>query len=1360
MKWYYYFFQIIFLFTITTIIAQNKEPYMFHTFSPDGGFSYEGVISIKQDTSGFIWILMENNLFRFDGYNYKRYSSSFIKPDDKYEKDFRSITVNKQGQIFVSLSDGLYAYNKTTDTFDHLLTGRTSLLKTDKDNGLWMNHLGNFGKYNDATGTFTKLIYNEKPLSYVHAAIAQENGFFLLAWGKRIFKYNNKTKKVSPFYSFKGNSHIKHFCKINNALWLLLNNGQLYKLDIPTGNIIDQVNILPPNNKIYLRELHVDKNNNIWISSQNGLFILDTKTMDLQHYVHDKLNPFSIPNNSVWSIEEDSQRNIWIGTYSGGVSYVNLDKKTHFKSFVPIRDALNHNLISGFAENNGSLWVATEGGGLNKINLKTNEYSYYKNDTGKNSISSNNIKSIIADHNNNLWFATFRGGLGHYNSKQDSFSHLTHVSDNKNTPISNNLRKLIPNSDSGLWIVYQLNKLRISYYSYKNKTFTHYDIDKADSDHYIFDMCEGHNGLMWIVTHNKLYALNTKDGSAEKIELPDTSLLYGQTLCVDAKDNLWIGTVEKGLIRYNIETKTFTSFNDILKFNVSTIYSICTDNENNIWIGTDNGLFKHNTTFNTLYRFDKKDGVQGQVFFPLATYKNKAGILYFGGTNGFTVINPYNIVRNKKKPKATISNFFINNTIAKPFANQSSTLNTASFPETITLDYKESNFSFTISSNNYLIPEKNRFKYRLKGYNSQWMEVDALNRNVHYSKIPPGRYTFEVLTANNDGIWGKPLQININRLPAPWFSWWAYTLYAILLGWIAFAFFRYQKKQKALKMQLYIDKLNWEKKEELHQAQLKLFTNISHDFRTPLSLISALVDRLRKEGLKEYYYRILNGNTKRLLGLVNELMDFRTVENGKMPLQLTKTNINRLVRTLAFDFNDYANHHNISFTVITDPELKSKLYVDKHILEKVTVNLLNNAFKYTDDGGNISVSVYANVKNFHSNYTNKITIGDINLDIGYFAIVIKDSGKGMPAHALENIFDRFYKTSTENRNPLLGTGIGLALVKSLILLHKGIITVYSEPKKGTEFVVCFPTETSTYEAKHFLNKKAKNNTPAYKNIVPVAPLEITAPLPKENNYTKDKRNIIVAEDNIDLREMIVDYLSSNFNILEAENGLEVLRILEKKRIDLIISDIMMPKMDGIALCREVKENIDFSHIPFVLLTAKVGLDSKLEGAQSGADLYFEKPIDFELLVLSINNIFKQQQQIRQYYSKNFFAKSHELTTNQREREFMQKFITVLDKNLDKPEMDINQIASELFMSRSKLYNKIKGITGQSIIKFITNYRLRKAAHLIIEKDISMREVMTFVGLESQSYFSRMFKKEFGSTPTNFALQHKKGKTEG
>lgn len=550
-----------------------------------------------------------------------------------------------------------------------------------------------------------------------------------------------------------------------------------------------------------------------------------------------------------------------------------------------------------------------------------------------------------------------------------------------------------------------------------------------------------------------------------------------------------------------------------------------------------------------------------------------------------------------------------------------------------------------------------------------------------------------------------------------------------------------------------MENIEKDKKEQIHQAQLRFFTNISHDFRTPLSLIIAALDKLRREGLKEYYYRILNGNAQRLLNLVNELMDFRTVENGMMKLELQPLDINHIVKEIANDFIDYAEQRKIDFQVICDTELPVTIYADRNIVEKIVMNLLNNAFKYTPDNGKILLETRGRKDCFTSEYKNNFIVGECVDDT--FFILVSDTGVGVSHDSISSVFDRFYKVNTVNTDSHLGTGIGLALVKSLVLLHKGSISIFSERGRGTDMVVRLPLDSGMFNESDFIRHQETRAEEIIRTDSEEMATSVEMKGMEDELLHSTKKKILIIEDNEDLRMLIAESLSDEFQVMQAGDGVESLKLIEHTDFDLIISDIMMPNKDGISLCNDIKGDMNTSHIPVILLTAKTSLESKIEGVDSGADLYFEKPVDLTYLKLSIQNIFRNRRQLKEHYAKNYYADSCELSSNEQDNKFLKQFIAFIEANMDQSEMDINQIAGELSMSRSKLYTKVKSLTGKSVVEFVLNCRLRKAAKLIIEENMTMREVMMHIGIESQAYFTNSFKKVFGETPTAFAAKHKK-----
>jgi signal transduction histidine kinase/ligand-binding sensor domain-containing protein/DNA-binding response OmpR family regulator len=1322
------------------------DAYRFRTFSPKGGFYYDGVQRVLQDDEGFIWILLENDLQRFDGYEYKRYSSAFRNVDSPDTWNFRDMAKDASGRIYVATNNGLFSYDRRSDGFAKVIGGDMASVMIGGGDRVWCMVRNRLCYLDPEGGELVECSYNDRPVSNVGYFTKGEGDVYFASYFNRIYHCKpDDPGAITLFHLLPVTYEIAGIAKAGDDLWVLTRKHGVVRLDIATGDVEKQFSFREQGDNIPLHAFHVDKNSRVWIGTQRGLYVLDPETGGHRLYRHAQADRFSLPNNSVWVIAEDSHRNLWIGTYAGGLCYVNLDEELSFRTYTPSESPLNHNLVSSFAEEGDLLWIGTEGEGLNCLDRRTGVFTYFKHDgRTTNSLSYNNVKSLALDTRGRLWISMYRGGLDCMDTRTKRFRHFRHDAKDGESIYSNDLRKIILDGDSGLWIAYQTKRLLISYFSFHSERFSHYAFDE---DAYVFDMEKDHRGNLWIITHERLYRMDIARRTIEKVPAGETESLNAQSLCVGAS-GIWIGTIGKGLMKYDPATARFESFGDILHFNLSTIYSMCADDAGSLWLGTDNGLFRYDVAGNSYLRFDESDGFQGQIYYPLAALKSTTtGELYFGGTNGFTVIDPRNIKPNSLKPQVIISDFYIDNRPVAP------TYGKGTAKDEILLGHNQTHFGFKFSSDNYLSPSKNRFRYRLKGYDDRWIISDAANRTAMYAKVPPGTFTFEIATANNDGLWGDTTaSIKIRRRAAPWASLPAYMFYSLLIiSMVGMVLHHYHEKRK-LKLQLYIDNLDKQKQEEIHQSQLRFFTNVSHDFRTPLSLILATVDNLRQEGLKDYYYRILHSNAQRLLNLVNELLDFRTLENGKRQLHVQPLPVNRLIAELSADFKDYARKRNIDFTTHCDPKLPETLFADRQVVEKVVMNLLNNAFKYTNDGGRITIETHATPMTFTSSHAHSYRIPQGPIPTGTFLLLVRDTGIGIADTAIGHVFERYYKANSPRTGQDVGTGIGLALVKSLVLLHKGAIALFSETGKGTDIAVYLPTDETVY----LPTERADADPPPASPPPPDEPIAEPDPTAGtgEPVLRRRKKKILIVEDNRDLRTLLANFLSRHYEIREASDGVHASEILEKNAVDLILSDIMMPAKDGVTFCREVKADLNTSHIPVILLTAKTELEAKLEGAGSGADLYFEKPVDLHLLLLSIGNLFRHQQSLREYYARNYYADSAELTANERDHAFLEKLIGIVDRNLDHPNVDVNRIAAELSMSRSKLYTKVKMLTGRSIVEFALNCKLRRAARLIIEQDIPMSQVMDRIGIRSQSYFVHAFKKEFGQTPSAFAATHR------
>ena len=1364
MKSKYLLLFLVFIYQASASFATEK--YKFRTMSPDGGFYYDGIKAIEQDIEGFIWVMMDYELYRFDGYHYKKYYPYFASIAPTKRWIFNNIASDASGHLYVNTNNGLYRYKRISDRFEKIYDA-VSQVKVDKADNVWIRSKNKWSILDSNTGEVNTPYYDEKIPVYSNPVFCLHNQDLYTFIYREIYRYNYAESRFVLCFTLPntGSGYIRFAQTHMGKLWVFIDKDGLYKIDLSSFKIEDHYKPLPEYDDSSLRAFHVDKKGNIWLGTINGLYILNPSSRELSLYKHSGTDPFSLPNNSIWEIYEDRQDNVWIGTYSGTLSYVNVNENHAFRTYHTQNSGLNYAPVSAFAEEQDYIWIGTEGGGINRMDKVNGEISGF---TLPNNVTSKNVKSLVIDAGRNLWISTFRGGLDLYDSRQNKAINYKHSKKDSCSLLVDDIRKTVLEGDSGMWISYQYHKPEISYFSFRSKSFTHFSLDSIHDYAYLFDILRQGEKTLWAISNEALYQMDTHTRAVEKIIPNDSTYLGLFTFCLDDSGNIWIGTIGNGLIKFDTNTSRFISLKNVLQQDIYSIYSICYDN-GSVWMGTDNGLFCYNIADNQLMKFDKRENTQGQVYYPLASMKGRDGLLYFGGTNGFTVINPKNISYNSYKPKAIISDFFIDHQAVHPNYTLNDTLNC------IILDYDQVNFGFQFSSDNYHIPEKNRFKYRLKGYSDSWITTNAQQRTVMYSKVPAGTYYFEVYAANNDGIWSdKPAVIKVIRKVAPWVSLPAYFLYVLTVIGITYLMYHHYAEKKKLEMLLYQENIEKDQKEQIHQAQLRFFTNISHDFRTPLSLILAALDKLRREGLKEYYYRILNGNVQRLLNLVNELMDFRTVENGMMKLELQPLDINRFIKEIANDFIDYARQRNIDFQILCDENMPTDVYIDKNIVEKIVMNLLNNAFKYTPNGKMITIFIRED--------ENTVSIG------------VQDQGIGIAENKKKSLFVRFENLVDKNLFNQASTGIGLSLVKELVEMHKATISVDSRLGEGSCFKVDFLKGKEHYDEEvEFILDDAEapvrmgqvveiaNASLQSETLVTAAGPEFEKSSSEEEPLAEDtsKELMLLVEDNQELREFLRSIFTPVYRVVEAADGMEGWSKALKYLPDIIISDVMMPEKDGIEMTRELRADMMTSHIPIILLTAKTTIESKLEGLEYGADDYITKPFSATYLQARVENLLIQRKKLQSFYRDSLMhinmaavpedlpvsAEGESREENRTEpeqeaqpavpdmspndRKFMDKLVELMEQNMDNGELVVDDLVRELAVSRSVFFKKLKTLTGLAPIEFIKEIRIKRATQLIETGEFNMTQISYMVGINDPRYFSKCFKAQVGMTPTEY-----------
>lgn len=637
MKSRYLLFFLILIYIISPCTATGD--YKFRTMSPSGGFYYDGIKAIEQDKEGFIWTMMDYELYRFDGYHYKKYYPYFASMAPTKRWIFNNMASDLLGYLYVNTNNGVYRYDRNSDQFEKIYDP-VSHIKVDKANNVWIRIKEKWSILNTQTGELNTPNYDGKAAGGVNTAFCIYNNDLYTFIGQKVYRFNYaKNEFVFCLTLPDSDGNIRFAQAYMGKLWIFVNNSGLYKIDMSTFKIEDHYTLLTDYEGNSLRTFYIDKKGYIWFGTIDGIYIFDPTDGKLSHNKHSRTDPFSLPNNSIWEISEDRQGNIWIGTYSGTLCYVNIDENNAFKTYHPQNSGLNHTPVSAFAEDQQYLWVGTEGGGINRMNKATGEFSYI---TSANSITSNNIKSLITDAGHNLWISTFMGGLDLYNVGRQKVTNFKHTKGAPHSLLVNDVRKTILEGDSGMWVAYQYQKAEVSYFSFREESFTHFSLDSISNNSYLFDILRQGEKTLWAISNETLYRLDIDKHVVEKMIPNDSTYLGLFTFCLDDSGNIWIGTIGNGLIKFDTNTSRFISLKDVLQQSVYSIYSICYD-DGNIWMGTDDGLYCYNIVGNRLMNFDKREDTQGQVYYPLACMKGMDGLIYFGGTNGFTVIDPKKI---------------------------------------------------------------------------------------------------------------------------------------------------------------------------------------------------------------------------------------------------------------------------------------------------------------------------------------------------------------------------------------------------------------------------------------------------------------------------------------------------------------------------------------------------------------------------------------------------------------------------------------------------------------------------------------------------------------------------------------------
>lgn len=1361
---------------INCLFSQGKfDSYQFRSIQETT--SKRAISSIIQDKSGFIWIGTNGaGLYRYDGVNYFGY---------KYDKKHGSVNSNfiyttfidSNNNLWIGTDQGLCLYNRDLDNFtkiniedaitkgyDEPITIKTII--QDNNGNLILGAYG-FGLFKLNTKTLKASLVKsktlDKPNFLIKCSVKNKQGIIYLgtSYGLLEIDLNGKVKQVYKD-KFKREPLLDDIESIVidklGYLWMGTTENGLIKVKPETDNYQFENYFITKNKILSIVQSSLDY---IICGTENdGLLVVDYKGNVLRKYLHSKYDNFSLKSNSVWSLYEDKEKRLWLGYYNKGLGVFDKpnNKFNSLESLVNNDNSLQTSYVTSIIKDKkGNLLISNEGGGLDIYNLTDKRYIHVNknNQNYYSGLDAVDIQTIFIDSKQNIWVGSWDRGI--YFLKNGTTKFVNYNTTNTSGLKSNRIFSFSEDSKGRIWIGTFIKGLH--YFDNKSNTFVHCDskpfTENALDNAFIRKVFVDSDDVLWVGTILGLYQVNIKDNSSFTVTKMRDAMFKDKTKynsiqtilsIYESNDKtIWIGTDGEGLFSYNKKNKSFLNYNDFPNFKEKSVRAIIADNNGSLWISGGTGLTKLDFKSKKSTNFNKDDGLIDNDFNNNAVFKDGNGELYFGGYEGINYFNPNEIKKAEKAPSLYFSDFKLFNLSVKPNEDASPLTKVISQTKEITLNYTQSVFTIEYVGINYNYSKKNQYAYYLEGFEKDWNYVGN-NRTATYTNLAPGNYVFKVKSANADGSWSDAqLELKIKILPPWWKTIWAYLAYTSILVFLLIYFNKmYQNRFKA-RQAIILEKEKTIQLEKLNNKKLQFFTNISHEFRTPLTLIiNPLQDILRSKNLSPEIHnklKIVHKSSDRLSRLINELMDFNKLEFNKISLQAKKIEVITFTQGVISYFNEEAATRNITINFESSlDELED--WLDPKMLEKILFNIISNAFKFTPDNGTITISIdQLDTDNALVLNGNKVPS---------FSITITDTGSGIHKKDLNRIFDRFYQLNNLNKDYYGSTGIGLEVVKEFIELHKGKIGVESQVGQGTKFTATFPLGKSFYKEnevieedftieKNKLSLESNNNQSNEDDFV-------DEPDEKAKVETEKPYTVLIVEDNPELRNYLKEELSKTYKVIVAENGQKGYELAVQKLPDLIITDVIMPVMDGLQLCKNIKGDLKTSHIPLLMLSAKAMVKDRLEGIDSGADMYLSKPFELDILKSSLAQLITSRQiMFKKFYSG--ITKDGKEKTTSLDNDFIQKILHFINENISEPELTVELLSSKIFLSRSQLYRKIKTLTGVSVNEFIRNVRLEKAKQLIERGNNNINEISYKVGFTSPSYFSKCYKIKYGHLPT-------------
>lgn len=1359
------------LFFIIPSLTAQHDVKDFNHISTSDKFTLNSVTAITQDRNGFMWFGTRNGLLRYDGIDLKFIKRKLPKKPGKNVNDINAVHIDQKGNIWMATSFGLSVYYPETDSIENFPTldptGAwpssniiTSVLETSSGE-IWFGSYNGLNIYDPVKKMFTRVFADEKVLTsissnYINALYQSKDGTIWVGTDSGLNRFTGSKNDKFIFEIFQHDPS-KPSSVIDNYINVMLED-KLGNLWVGTQSGLDyfeksskkfihfskqQENVLTSE---VIRALTIDKSNRLWVGTYDGINIIDEQEV-VQHVKHDPKTKTSLLDNKIRALFTDRNGTVWIGTYYGGINYWDERQLNFTKIEEGNGSKLGARVVSSILEDEGGkIYFGTEGAGISIYDSKTDQYQYLNK--LKNGLEIGTVKTLFLEGRDDIWIGTFNHGLIHLNLKTNVCRQFLEQPDDEESISSDRVLSIAEGSSENLWIGTLVGGLNL--YDPNKGTFKQIKANPEDThslySNSVRSLLVAENDDLYVGTSLGLCVLANSSEylsapvSFERISTATDSLppLDIQDIYEDNEGGIWVATVEYGLFMFKNK-----ALHPIDLDGVTSVFSILQDEENIFWLSSDEGVVRYDPVNHTVKVYDSREGVQPNEFLRASKLISKSNRVYFGGASGVTSFMPEAVgAINEYAPDVVLTEFSL---FDEPLEVGDSTgilKRAIESTEKVTLDYDQNIFTIGFAMPNFINTGNNVYHYRLKGLDDKWTTTSK--PTVTYTIQRGGDYQFEVRAENSDGFQTSNVTtLSIEVFNPPWRTWWAYLIYSVLfltaLSIIAFFF------QSRMKLQ---HKLDLETREFLHQQEvnnqkLQFFTNISHEFRTPLTLISGPLQKLLDEykGPHKLFRQLLviKKNSDQLFKLINELMDFRKLENKQMKLGAAEGNIVVFLKEVFISFQQQAKSGKYSYTFETYSE-EINIYFDRNKLEKVFYNLLSNAFKHTPRKGCIALKV--------------------NRQATHLEIMVQDNGDGMDTDQIEKIFDRFYEIPDQKNYGKFkhGSGIGLAIVKNVVELHKGTVRVESTEGLGSSFIVSLPLGRGHLMEDEIIGefRDSEDITLYNKELTVDQQSEFSSGAAFVESEENNKRCILVVEDNQEVANFIKSVLDDFYRVVIVENGALGYQSAASLQPDLIISDLMMPEMDGIEFCSKVKSDIRTSHIPFILLSARTSLVYKYDGLESGADEYLYKPFEIKELLLKCKNIINTHDRLKEKFQNSSVATPAEVAQNSLDESMMDKAFQIVKENISNELFDVVQFSEQLGISRSLLFIKFKAWSDQTPNEFILSMRMKQAAHLIEQNKYNISEIGYKVGFKDPSYFSKIFKKHFSMSPKAYAEKFMEG----